>query len=90
MHGFVVQLPLPAWAAWHQTAVVTHWSLSTLSRQISVRAPALSFISGVMLTLEFGRASSEDGHVFFVSVPVGLSWWLIIGHWVFTLPWLLH
>jgi len=50
----------------------------------SHQTPALSFVSGIMLTLNFGRTSSEDSCVGFVSVPVGLSRWLIIGHWVFS------
>lgn len=29
-----------------------------------MRAPALSIVSGIMLTLEFGRASSEDSRGF--------------------------
>jgi len=30
MHSFVVRLPLPAWAAWHQRAVVTCWSFEVI------------------------------------------------------------
>lgn len=89
-HGFVVWLFLPAWAASHQRVIVTCWSLSIYSCKISVRASAHSFISSIMLTLEFERASFEDSHVVFVSLPVGWLRWLIIGHGVFTLPWLLH
>lgn len=63
---------------------MTCWSLSTPSHQISMRFPACSFISGIILTLGFGRASSEHSQVAFVSVPVGLSQWLMIGHVIFS------
>jgi len=52
---------------------VIYRSINTLGHQISVRASALSLISGIKLTLEFERASAEDCHVVFASVPAGLS-----------------
>lgn len=50
-------------------------SINILGHQISVRASALSLISGIKLTLEFERASVEDCHGVFASVPAGLLRW---------------